>query len=40
MAFKEGRRSVGLWVQALFSDFPDQYLQLLREGEGEERGNE
>ena len=30
-AFKEGRRSVGLWVQSLFLEFPDQYIKLLGE---------
>ncbi len=32
MAYREGRRSLGLWLQGLFADFPDQYLQLLKEG--------
>ena len=32
MAYREGRRSLGLWLQGLFMDFPDQYLQLLKEG--------
>lgn len=31
MAFREGRRSVGLWLQSLFLEFPDQYLKLLGE---------
>lgn len=33
MSYKEGRRSVGLWLQQLFVDCPDQYFQLLKEGE-------
>lgn len=31
MSFKEGRRSVGLWLQSLFFDCPDQYIKLLKE---------
>ena len=31
MAFKEGRRAIGLWLQSLFVDCPDQYIQLLME---------
>lgn len=31
MAFREGRRSVGLWLQGLFAEFPDQYIRLLTE---------
>jgi hypothetical protein len=31
MAYKEGRRSLGLWLQALFADLPDQYLKMLME---------
>ncbi|WKJ88765.1 hypothetical protein QZJ86_12105 [Methylomonas montana] len=30
-AFKEGKRSIGLWLQSLFVDCPDQYIQLLKE---------
>ena len=31
MAYTEGRRAMGLWLQGLFADFPDQYIQLLTE---------
>jgi hypothetical protein len=31
MAFSEGERSIGLWLQSLFVDCPDQYIQLLKE---------
>lgn len=31
MAFREGKRSMGLWLQSLFIDCPDQYIQLLKE---------
>lgn len=30
MAFKEGRRSVGLWVQGQFAACPDLYIHLLQ----------
>lgn len=30
-AFKEGRRSIGLWMLTLFDEIPDTYLQLLTE---------
>lgn len=31
-AFREGRRSVGLWLQSLFEEQPERYLELLKEG--------
>ena len=31
MAYKEGRRALGLWLQSLFADCPDKYIQLLGE---------
>ena len=33
MAYREGRRSVGLWLQALFDDCPHLYIRLLQPGE-------
>lgn len=30
-AFKEGRRSIGLWILTLFDETPETYLQLLTE---------
>lgn len=30
-AFKEGKRSIGLWLQSLFEDCPDHYIRLLKE---------
>ena len=31
MAFNEGRRAIGLWLQSLFAECPELYLQLLTE---------
>lgn len=36
MAFKEGRRAVGLWVQGWFAQCPDLYIRLLQQSEVEE----
>lgn len=30
-AFKEGRRSIGLWLLSLFEGIPETYIQLLTE---------
>jgi hypothetical protein len=35
MAFREGRRSVGLWVQGQFDGCPDLYIRLLQQTEAE-----
>ncbi|MDD4915724.1 MAG: hypothetical protein PHW13_11890 [Methylococcales bacterium] len=35
MAFREGRRSVGLWLQGLFADCPDAYICLLKTGDSD-----
>ena len=32
MAYREGRRSIGLFVQSLFMQTPDLYLLMLKEG--------
>lgn len=39
-AFMEGKRSIGLWVQALFSDVPECYARLVLERLRERRGGE
>ncbi len=31
-AFLEGKRSIGLWLQSLFAEYPGFYMQLLQEG--------
>ena len=31
-AFLEGKRSMGLWLQSLFAEYPGVYVQLLQEG--------
>jgi hypothetical protein len=39
MSFKEGKRSIGLWLQSLFADCPDQYIQLLTEQSNDTGGS-
>ena len=40
MAYREGRRSIGLFVQNMFRDMPDQYLLMLKDGLGGPRKRE
>ena len=35
MAYKEGKRSVGLWILEQFSAFPDLYIKFLTESPNE-----
>lgn len=40
MAFREGRRSIGLWLQQqMADDFPERYLQLLTEDSNDRDNN-
>lgn len=39
MAYREGRRSIGLWVNEMFYSCPETYIQMITEKANDERNN-
>lgn len=38
-AFLEGKRTIGLWLQNLFANYPEIYIQMLREDNDVDQSN-